>query len=1028
MVKNRLKQRRIVSKKPIGLRHALFFIVVVCLVVFSSSLVSAFDWGNGIVSYYKLDEASGTVIDTVGTNNGINYGATPNVAGKINTAYDFDGSNDWINVSDSASLQITGSLTMSAWVKIPSAQPSSYPAIAIKGGSGTTTDCYAMALEDGVDTYRMILRTGTTTSYLVSTSNVKDNTWHFLTTTYDGVNMKIYVDGVLENTLAKTGLVNTNTQDLLFGRADIARAYYLDGIIDEIGIWSRALTSTEVTQLYNGGDGITYTTIPQITLNSPADAVSFEPDAEIIFNATIPVNIPTNVSIYFNNTLNETNTSGVLGDYIFTNSFSSGEHNWTIEACNSFGCDNETRSFDISTIPHITILSPLNQTYNTSIYFNATSSISTTSNWTVNYNGTNFTLPNINYLIDVEDGSFNLLLYAQNNVTNEWGLNDLIYFSVDKTIPLLQVDSPNETFNYMYPNYNLTLNFTATDTNLDTCRYEYNGTNNIINCSTGVLNSTTFNYQKDKNNLTVYVNDTHGNQVSETVSWRYKVFENNRTLNTSSYETQSETFKIDISDGANLTAVTLDYNGTEYVTTKLGNVWSKTFDIPSSRIANNSVRWKFTYAGDNFYSNYSYQDISAINFSICGGSLTDDFLNISFKDEASLDYINASIPTSTFTYYLGSGTVTKEYQYENTDVHYYSNFCATPDLIFNVDSYVQYKQGTDYPQRIYDPDVMTYTSTVTNKILYLLNTIDGNDVTFQVINSAEQGISGVEISGTREISGDTVEVANGLTDAAGSVTFWLNPDFQHIFTLTKTGYETVIYTVTPTQPTYTVTMGGGVPSETDCTRGVSYTITPSNNFLDQNTLYDFSFNMDSSYWALTLFNASLYYGNNTLIDSDSSTTQEGGTLTFNDINTTNQTQIYLKYAYEVNDTVCISTSTNWIVQSIDGRGYSLWNLFTQTDEYLEADLYGVKGDAGNSDFGRIVIVFLIIVLVTGVTIQQFGIQSEPAIMSIIFGLVAILDVGLNFIPTIQIGGISVESGILTGITFLMWIAFLIRDR
>jgi len=44
MVKNRLKQRRIVSKKPIGLRHALFFIVVVCLVVFSSSLVSAFDW------------------------------------------------------------------------------------------------------------------------------------------------------------------------------------------------------------------------------------------------------------------------------------------------------------------------------------------------------------------------------------------------------------------------------------------------------------------------------------------------------------------------------------------------------------------------------------------------------------------------------------------------------------------------------------------------------------------------------------------------------------------------------------------------------------------------------------------------------------------------------------------------------------------------------------------------------------------------------------------------------------------------
>ena len=120
MVKNRLKQRRIISKKPIGLRHALFFIVVVCLVVFSSSLVSAFNWGNGIVSYYKLDEASGTVIDTVGTNNGTNYGATPNVAGKIETAYDFDGSSSVVNFLDSASLNIIGAWSACVWINMDS--------------------------------------------------------------------------------------------------------------------------------------------------------------------------------------------------------------------------------------------------------------------------------------------------------------------------------------------------------------------------------------------------------------------------------------------------------------------------------------------------------------------------------------------------------------------------------------------------------------------------------------------------------------------------------------------------------------------------------------------------------------------------------------------------------------------------------------------------------------------------------------------------------------------------------------------
>ncbi len=124
----------------------------------------------------------------------------------------------------------------------------------------------------------------------------------------------------------------------------------------------------------------------------------------------------------------------------------------------------------------------------------------------------------------------------------------------------------------------------------------------------------------------------------------------------------------------------------------------------------------------------------------------------------------------------------------------------------------------------------------------------------------------------------------------------------------------------------------------------------------------------------------------------------------------------------------LSTSTNWIVQSTDGRDYSIWYLLTQSSEYLDANLYGVKGESGNDDFGRIIIVFLIIVLIAGVSIRQYGIQSESAIMSIIFAVVAILDVGLNFIPVIQIGGISVQSGILTGITFLMWIAFLIRER
>jgi len=67
---------------------------------------------DDLVFYYQLDETTGTVIDSVGTYNLTNYGATPNVAGKISTAYDFDGTNDYIG-SNTKSLN-TNNLTLNA--------------------------------------------------------------------------------------------------------------------------------------------------------------------------------------------------------------------------------------------------------------------------------------------------------------------------------------------------------------------------------------------------------------------------------------------------------------------------------------------------------------------------------------------------------------------------------------------------------------------------------------------------------------------------------------------------------------------------------------------------------------------------------------------------------------------------------------------------------------------------------------------------------------------------------------------------
>ena len=68
---------------------------------------------NGLVSYWKLDEFSGAVIDSVGLNNGINNGATQGASGKIGTAYSFNGTTDYINIDtavDDLSSTTTGTM------------------------------------------------------------------------------------------------------------------------------------------------------------------------------------------------------------------------------------------------------------------------------------------------------------------------------------------------------------------------------------------------------------------------------------------------------------------------------------------------------------------------------------------------------------------------------------------------------------------------------------------------------------------------------------------------------------------------------------------------------------------------------------------------------------------------------------------------------------------------------------------------------------------------------------------------------
>jgi len=578
---------------------------------------------------------------------------------------------------------------------------------------------------------------------------------------------------------------------------------------------------------------------------------------------------------------------------------------------------------------------------------------------------------------------------------------------IDTTAPTITLQSPTGTLNYGAVGQSETLNVTFTDTNLDSCWYDYNGTNVTIDgCLTGVKNSPTFLLEYGDTDMTIWVNDTVGNTNSTYTSWDYLILENNRTHNSTSYETARETYQINVTANSSLTAIKLNYNGTDYTTTQSGNIWSYSMDVPIANVGNNSIGWKFTYAGSTIPSTYTtYQNVSETVFTLCNATYSDDFLNITFKDEADLSSINASIPTSTFTYYLGNGDVTKEYDYINTTDHYNYLFCGTPDRTIHVEPYLQYKRNSDYPQRTWNPSAIDYTSTLSTQILYLLESADGIYVTIQVDNSASQLISGVYITATREISGTDTVVAAGTTGSDGTVTFWLNPDFSHDFTLTKAGYTDYSTTFTPTQTSYTITLGDTAEAENSSIRGIGYTILPTNTYLENDTSYTFGFTLTSSYWDVDDYGFTLRLSNGTKIDGGN-TGVEGTALT-EIYNVNNQTIIYFDYYWLING-VYTNSSRYWVIQNTELTGWSIANFFTDLTLYLDSGIFGLD------DFGRSLIVFLILFISIGIMSYKYGATSPLAVSSLIFGIIFFFDVVIGLIPTIR------------GITYLpTFLAFLV---
>ena len=205
------------------------------------------------LAYWTFDEGAGNIaLDASGNgHDGVIWGNPRWVAGIVGGALDFDGYGDYVDCGNPVGLNIQDKITLACWIKVASFSRN-WETILAKGD-----DSYRLSRSSGTGAGNgnavHFGITGTTTYFFDGTATVTDDQWHHVAGVYDGSQAAIYVDGVLDRAVPATGRISSTTYPLYIGENSEQRGRYLNGIVDDVRIYNRALNAQEVQQCMLGG-------------------------------------------------------------------------------------------------------------------------------------------------------------------------------------------------------------------------------------------------------------------------------------------------------------------------------------------------------------------------------------------------------------------------------------------------------------------------------------------------------------------------------------------------------------------------------------------------------------------------------------------------------------------------------------------------------------------------------------------------------------------------------------------------------
>ncbi|HMB44431.1 MAG TPA: LamG-like jellyroll fold domain-containing protein [Candidatus Methanoperedens sp.] len=224
----------------------------------SNASTAFIDWNRSLVGWWRFNSETGenstffrdwSTWENNATCSGINCPAS--TSGKFGNALRFDGVNDYVDTGNAPGLNITGNITIEAWVKPERLET----AHIVKKATRDSTDGYELSLSEstGKAYFRVNQKTSHNTYKLFSNSSypLDGNTWVHLVGVYNRDQVQIYFNGNLENSMSGPTNILSNTDNLKIGGPDLSR--YFKGTIDEVRIWDRALSPEEIKASYDAG-------------------------------------------------------------------------------------------------------------------------------------------------------------------------------------------------------------------------------------------------------------------------------------------------------------------------------------------------------------------------------------------------------------------------------------------------------------------------------------------------------------------------------------------------------------------------------------------------------------------------------------------------------------------------------------------------------------------------------------------------------------------------------------------------------